>query len=60
MNNSFLTNLFTNSGQDQFVRVKDEYIRAPYPAWSAIGVNELITDGTLAEIRVICRRTSKT
>jgi enamine deaminase RidA (YjgF/YER057c/UK114 family) len=29
----------------------------PYPAWTAIGVTELITDGTLLEIRVIAKRT---
>lgn len=39
-----------------FIRVKDEHIQAPYPAWSAIGVSELITPGTLVEIRVIARR----
>ena len=39
-----------------FIEVKDAYIAAPYPAWSAIGVTELITEGTLIEIRVIARR----
>lgn len=39
-----------------FAKVKDEYVRLPYPAWSAIGVTELITEGTLVEIRVIARR----
>ena len=39
-----------------FVKVKDEFIKEPYPAWSAIGVTELITQGTLIEIRVIARR----
>jgi enamine deaminase RidA (YjgF/YER057c/UK114 family) len=38
-----------------FVKVKDERIFAPYPAWTAIGVTELITEGTLIEIRVIAR-----
>lgn len=41
---------------DSFVRVKDEFIRAPYPAWTAIGVSELISPGTLLEIRVIAKR----
>jgi enamine deaminase RidA (YjgF/YER057c/UK114 family) len=36
-----------------FMTVKDEYVQAPYPAWSAIGVNELITSGALVEIRGI-------
>lgn len=39
-----------------FVKVKDEYIKAPYPAWTAIGVSELMTDGTIVEIRMIARR----
>jgi enamine deaminase RidA (YjgF/YER057c/UK114 family) len=39
-----------------FMKVKDESIAEPYPAWTAIGVSELISDGALAEIRVIARR----
>jgi enamine deaminase RidA (YjgF/YER057c/UK114 family) len=39
-----------------FIRIKDEFIASPYPAWTAIGVTELITDGTLLEIRVIAQR----
>jgi enamine deaminase RidA (YjgF/YER057c/UK114 family) len=39
-----------------FTSVKDQYIFAPYPAWTAIGVSELITEGTILEIRVIARR----
>jgi len=40
-----------------FQLVKDEFITTPYPAWTAIGVSELITPGTLVEIRVIAKRT---
>ena len=40
-----------------FMKVKDQHIAAPYPAWSAIGVSQLITEGTIVEIRVIARRT---
>lgn len=36
-----------------FRAVKDEYLSRPYPAWSAIGVSELITPGALVEIRGI-------
>ncbi len=36
-----------------FTAIKDAYVRAPYPAWSAIGCSELITPGALVEIRVI-------
>ena len=39
-----------------FIAVKDHYMTAPYPAWTAIGVTELITEGTIIEIRVIARR----
>jgi enamine deaminase RidA (YjgF/YER057c/UK114 family) len=39
-----------------FMKVKDEFVRIPYPAWTAIGIEELITEGTLLEIRVIAKR----
>ena len=41
---------------DAFVKVKDAFVVAPYPAWTAIGITELITEGALIEIRVIARR----
>jgi len=43
---------------ETFIKVKDEFISEPYPAWTAIGVAELITKGTLIEIRVIAKKTS--
>ena len=36
-----------------FVRVKDEYIRAPYPAWSAIGVVTTGASFTAATMKVM-------
>ncbi|MDI9221365.1 Rid family hydrolase [Pantoea sp. EA-12] len=39
-----------------FSRVKDEYVKAPYPAWSAIGVVEFIPENALVEIRVVAKR----
>jgi enamine deaminase RidA (YjgF/YER057c/UK114 family) len=39
-----------------FIKVKDEFIAEPYPAWTAIGVTELITEGTLVEIRALAKR----
>ncbi len=39
-----------------FMKVKDEFIAEPYPAWTAIGVSELITEGALVEIRAIAKR----
>lgn len=41
---------------DTFMKIKDEFIGEPYPAWTAIGVSELINEGTLVEIRVIAKR----
>lgn len=38
-----------------FRRVKDELVKPPYPAWTAIGVSELFPDGGLVEIQVIAR-----
>jgi enamine deaminase RidA (YjgF/YER057c/UK114 family) len=38
---------------DAFMAAKDRHIAAPYPAWSAIGVSQLITEGALVEIRAI-------
>ncbi|CAN5527633.1 hypothetical protein BH20ACT17_BH20ACT17_08890 [soil metagenome] len=37
----------------QFIAVKDRHIAEPYPAWSAIGVSELITAGALVEVRAV-------
>ena len=41
---------------DKFVKVKDEFVSHPFPAWTAVGVSELITEDTLVEIRVIAKR----
>ncbi|WP_281545564.1 RidA family protein [Grimontia sp. SpTr1] len=41
---------------DVFSMVKDEYIKAPYPAWSAIGVSEFIPDNALVEMRIVAKR----
>jgi enamine deaminase RidA (YjgF/YER057c/UK114 family) len=38
-----------------FMKVKDRYLEAPYPAWTAIGVVELAAPGALVEIRVTAR-----
>lgn len=39
----------------EFVQVKDEFIKEPYPAWTAIGVSELAADGALIEIKVTAK-----
>jgi len=38
-----------------FTRSKDRYITPPYPAWTAIGVSELLVPGGLMEIRAVAR-----
>ena len=35
-----------------FMSVKDEFIKEPYPAWTAIGITELAVPGARVEIRV--------
>ncbi|MCG8334011.1 MAG: RidA family protein [Proteobacteria bacterium] len=39
-----------------FSKVKDQYIKKPFPAWTAVGVSELIADNALVEIRVIAKK----
>ncbi|MBP2699589.1 Rid family hydrolase [Photobacterium lucens] len=41
---------------DTFSKVKDEYIKPPYPAWSAIGVAEFIPENALVEMRIVAKR----
>lgn len=38
-----------------FMTVKDRYMKAPYPSWTAIGITELAFPGGLVEIKVIAR-----
>lgn len=40
---------------ESFIRVKDRFITAPYPAWTAIGVSELIVPGGLVELRAVAQ-----
>lgn len=40
---------------EEFKGVKDEFIKEPYPAWTAIGVSELAVEGALIEVRVIAK-----
>lgn len=39
-----------------FLEVKDEYVKEPYPAWTAIGTTELAFPGGIVEIRVTARK----
>jgi enamine deaminase RidA (YjgF/YER057c/UK114 family) len=38
-----------------FTAVKDRYFHEPYPAWTAIGVSELLLPGALVEVRAIAK-----
>jgi enamine deaminase RidA (YjgF/YER057c/UK114 family) len=42
-----------------FGAVKDEFIKEPYPAWTAVGTSSLIPDGGLVEIQVIAHVATK-
>jgi enamine deaminase RidA (YjgF/YER057c/UK114 family) len=50
---TFHVDLRKNLGK--FMKVKDKYLLAPYPAWTAIGITELAFPGGLVEIKVIAR-----
>lgn len=39
-----------------FRRVKDRYVKAPFPAWTAIGVSRLLPPNGLVEIKVVARK----
>jgi enamine deaminase RidA (YjgF/YER057c/UK114 family) len=40
---------------EEFMAVKDAFITAPYPAWTAVGVAELAVPGALVEIQALAR-----
>ena len=42
-----------------FTEVKNRYVRAPFPAWTAIDVDRLLPDNGLVEIKVVARRGRK-
>ncbi|HEY1970255.1 MAG TPA: RidA family protein [Pseudonocardia sp.] len=42
---------------EAFVAVKDAFMTAPYAAWTAVGVPELVVPGALVEIQVTARIT---
>jgi len=48
---SFHVGLRENLGT--FMKVKDEFVKEPYPAWTAIGVTELAVPGARVEVRVV-------
>ena len=42
-----------------FVAVKEQFVPAPYPAWTAVGVAELALPGALVEVKVTARVPAK-
>lgn len=36
-----------------FMKVRDEFVQEPWPAWTAIGVSELAVGGARCEVRVV-------
>jgi enamine deaminase RidA (YjgF/YER057c/UK114 family) len=40
---------------DAFYEVAGEFIKAPYPAWTAVGTTGLLADGGLVEVQMIAR-----
>jgi enamine deaminase RidA (YjgF/YER057c/UK114 family) len=38
-----------------FSQVRSQFIKEPYPAWTAVGTTELALPGALVEIRVNAR-----
>ena len=51
---SFHTDLTTQ--MPAIVAVQKRYIKAPFPAWTAIGVARLIPDRGLTEIKIVARK----
>jgi hypothetical protein len=43
-------------GAPPFRKVKDRYIREPFPAWTAIDIDRLVPDNGLVEIKLVARR----
>jgi enamine deaminase RidA (YjgF/YER057c/UK114 family) len=44
------------AGFETFRTVKDRYVKAPFPTWTAIDVDRLIPDNGLVEIKVIAQK----
>lgn len=51
---SFHTDLTTQ--MPAIVAVKNQYIKPPYPSWTAIQVARLIPDNGITEIKIVARR----
>lgn len=54
---SFHTDLTTQ--MPAIVAVKNRYVRAPFPAWTAIGITRLIPDRGITEIKIVAKLPAK-
>lgn len=53
---------FTGTRDEQFKAFEDvigEFIRAPYPAWTAVGTTGLLAEGGIVEIQLIANTAKK-
>jgi len=41
---------------DIFKQIRSEYVREPYPAWTAIEVSGFVREGAFVEVRAIAKR----
>lgn len=41
---------------DDFIAVKHRFVKAPFPAWTAIDIDRLVPPNGLVEIKVVARR----
>ncbi|RLC18625.1 MAG: RidA family protein [Deltaproteobacteria bacterium] len=44
-----------NKNIQAFMKARDEVLREPWPAWTAIGISELAVPGARVEVRVIAQ-----
>jgi enamine deaminase RidA (YjgF/YER057c/UK114 family) len=44
---------------EAFLAVKNEFMKAPHPAWTAVGTTGLLSDGGLVEIEMMARVAKK-
>jgi len=42
-----------------YVEVQKKYVKAPYPAWTAIDIDRLLPESGLAEIKIVARKPAK-
>ena len=56
-----ITTFHTDIGAhiDGFVAVKNKYVKAPFPTWTAIGVSRLYAPTAVVEIKVVARKPKK-